>query len=103
MLVSPNQIVVGAGTEYLYSLIVQLLGRNSVFAIEDPGYKKIAKVYRCNGVRCETIGVDDGGLSVSELRCSDANIAHITLSPFSVRDSNAHQAAARTADVGKRK
>lgn len=78
MLVSPNQIIVGAGTEYLYSLIVQLLGRNSVFAIEDPGYKKIAKVYQCNGVRCETIGVDNSGLSVSELKCSGANIAHIS-------------------------
>ena len=78
MLVSPDQIIVGAGTEYLYSLIVQLLGRNNVFAIEDPGYKKIAKVYQCNGVRSETIGVDNSGLSVSELKCSNANIAHIS-------------------------
>lgn len=78
MLVSPDQIIVGAGTEYLYSLIVQLLGRNNVFAIEDPGYKKIAKVYQCNGVRCETIGVDNSGLSVSELKCSNANISHIS-------------------------
>lgn len=78
MFVSPDQIIVGAGTEYLYSLIVQLLGRNNVFAIEDPGYKKIAKVYQCNGVKCETIGVDNCGLSVSELKCSNANIAHIS-------------------------
>ena len=37
MAVSPSQIIVGAGTEYLYSLIIQLLGRDKLYAIEDPG------------------------------------------------------------------
>lgn len=34
---APEQIVVGAGTEYLYNLIVQLLGREGVYGVEDPG------------------------------------------------------------------
>ena len=38
MAVSPEQIVVGAGAEYLYMLLPQLLGRDTVFAVEDPGY-----------------------------------------------------------------
>ncbi len=46
MNVNPDNIVVGAGTEYLYSIIVQLLGRDKVIAVEDPGYKKIGNVYR---------------------------------------------------------
>ena len=33
---APEQIVVGAGTEYLYNLIVQLLGREAVYGVEDP-------------------------------------------------------------------
>ena len=38
--VSPEQVVVGAGTEYLYGLIVQLLGRDLSYGVEDPGYPK---------------------------------------------------------------
>ena len=41
----PNCIVVGAGTEYLYGLLIQLLGFDKVYALEDPGYRKIAQVY----------------------------------------------------------
>lgn len=37
---APEQIVVGAGTEYLYNLIVQLLGREAVYGVEDPGYSR---------------------------------------------------------------
>ena len=48
MSVSPEQIIVGAGTEYLYGLIIQLLGRNKVYAVEEPGYGKIGKIYRAN-------------------------------------------------------
>ena len=44
MVVSPEQIVVGAGAEYLYLLLAQLLGREQVFALEDPGYPKIRQV-----------------------------------------------------------
>ena len=78
MTVSADQIVIGAGTEYLYGLIIQLLGRENVFALEDPGYKKIAKVYQSNGANCEFIGMDGSGLSVTELKSSNANIVHIS-------------------------
>lgn len=40
--VAPEQIITGAGTEYLYTLIIQLLGYNKVYAVENPGYKKVA-------------------------------------------------------------
>lgn len=76
--VSPEQIVVGAGTEYLYGMIIQLLGRDNVFGIENPGYKKIADIYRSNGVSYAYIGLDQSGLSVTELAKSRANILHIS-------------------------
>ena len=44
MAVSPSQIIVGAGTEYLYSLIIQLLGRDKLYALEDPGYMKLERI-----------------------------------------------------------
>ena len=47
---NPNQIVVGAGTEYLYGLIIQLLGFDKIYGIEDPGYQKISRIYNANQV-----------------------------------------------------
>ncbi|HAB93640.1 MAG TPA: PLP-dependent aminotransferase family protein, partial [Lachnospiraceae bacterium] len=60
--VSPEQIVIGSGSEYLYNLIVQMLGRERVFALEDPSYEKIRLVYEASGVRCEMMPMDREGV-----------------------------------------
>ena len=78
MAVSPSQIIVGAGTEYLYSLIIQLLGRDKLYAIEDPGYMKLEKIYEANGVKSIKVKLDEKGLSLSSLEKSSADIAHIS-------------------------
>jgi len=78
MLVEPKQVVIGAGTEYLYSLIIQLLGRDKRYAIEDPGYQKIAKIYRANEVAFSHISLDKNGINMDELISSQANILHIS-------------------------
>ena len=62
MAVSPEQIVVGAGAEYLYLLLAQLLGREAVFALEDPGYPKIRQVYAKWGAACRLIPLDSQGM-----------------------------------------
>lgn len=36
IIVSPQQICIGSGAEYLYSLVVQALGRERLVAVEDP-------------------------------------------------------------------
>lgn len=77
MLVAPEQIVIGAGTEYLYSLIVQLLGRDKTYCIENPGYKKLKKIYENNQVNCQLAGMDDKGIKLADLRELQADIAHI--------------------------
>ncbi|MDY5577166.1 MAG: PLP-dependent aminotransferase family protein [Lachnospiraceae bacterium] len=76
--VSPEQIIIGAGTEYLYGLIIQLLGHDKIFAVEDPGYKKIASIYKCNNVECRHIPLDQDGISIQALEQSDADIIHIS-------------------------
>lgn len=75
---NPDMIIIGAGTEYLYNLIIQLLGREKIYAVENPGYPKIAKIYTCNDVICKKIEVDKDGLSVSELLISGADVVHIS-------------------------
>lgn len=78
MNVSPEQIIIGAGTEYLYGLIIQLLGRDKIFAMENPGYRKISQVYSSNNVECRYIPLDNNGVSIQSLRKSDSNILHIS-------------------------
>ena len=78
MTVSPEQIIVGAGAEYLYLLLSQLIGRDAVFALEDPGYPKIRLVYETCGTSCRPIPLDPQGLSISALEASGATVAHIS-------------------------
>ena len=78
MAVSPSQIIVGAGTEYLYSLIIQILGRDRLYALEDPGYMKLERIYNANGVGSIKVELDDKGLSLLSLEKSSADIAHIS-------------------------
>ena len=74
----PNQIVVGAGTEYLYGLLIQLLGFDKVYALEDPGYRKITQVYESHGVRYGFTPMDGEGIDPKALAESGADILHIS-------------------------
>ena len=78
MTVDPEQIIIGAGTEFLYYLLIQLLGRDRIYAVEDPGYSKIGRIYESNQVPLRRIGLDDAGLSARELRKSGADVVHIS-------------------------
>lgn len=78
MRVHPSQIIIGSGTEYLYGLIIQLLGNDKVFAVEDPGYNKIAKVYGANGVDYRYVPLNENGVDIDALKASGADILHIS-------------------------
>lgn len=78
MYVRPEQIIIGAGTEYLYSILIQLLGRNVCYGVENPGYPKIAKIYRSMGVRYEYIDLDEEGTSAKKLEEKKVDIMHIS-------------------------
>jgi GntR family transcriptional regulator/MocR family aminotransferase len=73
-----EQIVVGAGSEYLMGLMIQLLGRKSIYAVENPGYHKIYKIFTSNDVTTVPVSLDEQGLSINKLRETSANIVHIT-------------------------
>ncbi len=72
----PDCILVGAGTDFLYNLLLQLLGQDKVYGVEDPGYGKIGKIYRAGGVRCLPIPMDDQGIRPECL--GDAQVLHIS-------------------------
>lgn len=75
---SPDSIVVGAGTEYLYGKLLQLFGPNTVIAVGDPGYKKLADISRNSGVLWDYVPLDGEGLDVGRLAASPATVAHVS-------------------------
>ncbi|MBR3560803.1 MAG: PLP-dependent aminotransferase family protein [Oscillospiraceae bacterium] len=92
--VKSAQIVIGSGAEYLYGLIVQLLGRERVYAVEEPSYDKIRRVYRASGVTVESLRLGADGVRTDELRRAEATVLHVT--PFRSFPSGV------TASAGKR-
>ncbi|MCR5825539.1 MAG: PLP-dependent aminotransferase family protein [Oscillospiraceae bacterium] len=92
--VRPAQIVIGSGAEYLYGLIVQLLGRGRVYGVENPSYEKIRRVYQANGVECDLLRLGADGVRTDELARTRATVLHVT--PFHSFPSGV------TASAGKR-
>ena len=76
MIVDPEDILVGAGTDFLYNILIQLLGREKRYGLEDPGYGKIRNIYRAGGVRCVHIPMDTRGVIPRELEGVD--VLHIS-------------------------
>ena len=93
--VAPEQIVIGSGSEYLYNLIVQMLGRERTFALEDPSYEKIRLVYEASGVHCEMLQMDREGVRLGALYKSEADVLHVT--PFNSYPSGITATASRRA------
>ena len=91
----PEQIIIGSGSEYLYNLIVQMLGRERIVALESPSYEKIRMVYEASGVRCEMMPMDREGVRLGTLYKSDADVLHVT--PFNSYPSGITASASRRA------
>lgn len=78
MNVNPKRIVIGAGTEYLYGLLIQLLGFDLSYGIENPSYGKIQKIYESFGVKCRKITMDREGIILSDLDENNIDVIHIS-------------------------
>ena len=78
MEVEPDQIVVGAGTEYLYGLLLQLLGMEKCYGVENPGYHKIYKIYKSHRVACSYVEMDDAGVCIPALEEKKVDVVHIS-------------------------
>ena len=76
MQVSAEQILIGAGTDFLYNLLIQLLGRELTYAVEEPGYGKIRKIYAAAGARVLSVPMDERGVIPGALQ--QAQVLHIS-------------------------
>ncbi|WP_335743557.1 PLP-dependent aminotransferase family protein [Salicibibacter kimchii] len=75
---SPDQIVIGAGTQYLVGILCMLMNKKSVVAVEDPGFHRTKHALKNHGIPIEPIPLDEEGIDIKRLKKSSANIAYVT-------------------------
>ena len=80
ILVQPSQVIIGSGAEYFYGQLVQFLGTEHPYAVEQPCYEKILQVYQAMGAKVERLNLASDGIMTEELERSKAKYLHVT--PF---------------------
>ena len=78
MNVDIDEIVIGSGAEYLYGLIIDLLGRDRIYGIEQPSYEQIERIYRARETNVEFLPLSNDGIESSALTASNATVLHTT-------------------------
>lgn len=78
MTCDPEQIIIGAGSEYLFSLIIQLLGPGRSYAIEDPGYVKISRILEKHDAQILRCDVDHHGMFIHPLEQANPDVIYLT-------------------------
>jgi GntR family transcriptional regulator/MocR family aminotransferase len=73
-----EQIIIGSGAEYLYGLIIELLGRDKIYGIESPSYEKIELVYKNSGVEYEMLPLGSNGIESKALSAAKAQVLHVS-------------------------
>ena len=74
---SPEQVVVGAGADYLLSLLLQLLPEQRAIALEDPGYPAAYAAASLHGREAVPVPVDGEGMCPEALERSGAGLAYV--------------------------
>ena len=74
---SPEQIIVGAGNDYLLLLLQYILGRGITAAFENPSYRRAFRIFSSFAARMVTVPSDENGIRVDGLLGSGANVAYV--------------------------
>lgn len=75
---TPDQIIVGAGSDYILMLLGMILGMDHTIAFEDPTYKQAYRMAGGMSYNCIPVSMDKNGMKVTELEKSVADIAYVT-------------------------
>ena len=74
---TPEQIIIGAGNDYLLMLLEKILGREIPIAMENPTYKRAYRIFESFGYPTKTVDVDENGMVVSQLRRTGVDLAYV--------------------------
>ncbi len=80
MIAPPERIIIGSGSEQLYEMVVQILGKNKIYGIEDPSYAQIEAVYCGAGAGICRMKMGNDGITEKALKNSNVDVLHVT--PF---------------------
>lgn len=78
MQVFPSQIIIGSGTEFLYSRLITLLGRNYIWGVENIGNQKISHMYDMYNANWCYIPMDSDGPVCSGIPGNSCSILHVS-------------------------
>lgn len=73
----PEQVIIGAGNDYLLLLLEKILGRHVRVAMENPTYTRAYQIFCACGYPVSLIPVDENGIRVDVLRRTDAQVAYV--------------------------
>lgn len=73
----PEQIIIGAGNDYLLLLLEKILGRHVHVAMENPTYVRAYKIFRSCAYPVSFVPMDENGMQVDSLRSTDAQVAYV--------------------------
>ena len=73
----PEQIIVGAGNDYLLMLLEKILGRHVGIAMENPTYLRTWRIFRSFAYNVITVPMDKSGMIVGALEKTDARVAYV--------------------------
>lgn len=73
----PEQIIIGAGNDFLLLLLEKILGRHIHVAMENPTYVKAYKIFRSFAYPVSFVPMDENGIRVDALRETNAQVAYV--------------------------
>ena len=74
---NPENMIIGAGNEYLEILLTQILGKEKKVVMENPTYLQAYHTFYNMGYEMELLPVDEFGLKVSEIQERDPDIVYV--------------------------
>lgn len=74
---SKEQLIIGAGNDYLLMLLEKILGQKQVIAMEDPTYKRAYRIFKSFGYDTQMIEMDSDGMRADKLAESNAKLAYV--------------------------
>lgn len=74
---TPEQIIVGAGNDYLLMLLEKIMGKEVSIAMENPTYKRAYRIFRSFSYPITTVDMDESGMKVEELKKADVQLAYV--------------------------
>lgn len=74
---SPSQIIIGAGTDYLFMLLEKILGRHISIAMEEPTYKRAYRIFQSFAYKVSAVPIDNNGMNAERLGQTGAQVAYV--------------------------